>query len=159
MTYGHVFCAAAGNGGYEGASYPAAYNLSNIISVAAVDSNENLAGFSQYGVGSVDIAAPGVDVLSTVPGGYSEFSGTSMATPHVAGVAGLVSSVLGPVPASDVIEAILGSARVTPNMSGVVATGGLLDAAAAMQNLFRAPHRHDAFQRPGQHPERRVARS
>ena len=139
VIYGHVFCAAAGNGGYEGASYPAAYNLSNIISVAAVDVNENLAGFSQYGVGSVDIAAPGVDVLSTVPGGYSQFSGTSMATPHVAGVAGLVSSVLGPVPASDVIEAILGSARITPSMSGVVATGGLLDAAAAMQNLFRAP--------------------
>jgi subtilisin family serine protease len=136
---GHVFCAAAGNGGYEGASYPAAYNLSNIISVAAVDSNENLASFSQYGVGSVDIGAPGVDILSTVPGGYSEYSGTSMATPHVAGVAGLVSSMLGEVPASDVIDAILGSARPTSSMSGVVATGGVLDAAAAMENLFRAP--------------------
>jgi hypothetical protein len=136
---GHVFCAAAGNGGYEGASYPAAYNLSNIISVAAVDSNENLAGFSQYGVGTVDIAAPGVDILSSVPGGYSQYSGTSMATPHVAGVAGLVSSMLGNVPASDVIEAILGSARPTSSMNGIVATGGVLDAAAAMENLFRAP--------------------
>ncbi len=136
---GHVFCAAAGNGGYEGASYPAAYNLSNIISVAAVDSNENLANFSQYGVGSVDIGAPGVDILSSVPGGYSQYSGTSMATPHVAGVAGLVSSMLGNVPASDVIEAILGSARPTGSMNGVVGTGGVLDAAAAMENLFRAP--------------------
>jgi len=136
---GHVFCAAAGNGGFQGASYPAAYDLPNIISVAAVDSNENLAGFSQYGVDSVDIAAPGVNILSSVPGGYSEFSGTSMATPHVAGVAGLVSSVLGDAPASDVIDAILGSARPTSSMSGVVATGGVLDAAAAMENLFRAP--------------------
>ena len=139
VNYNHVFCAAAGNGGYEGASYPAAYNLSNIISVAAVDSNENLASFSQYGVGSVDIAAPGVNILSCVPGGYSEFSGTSMATPHVAGVAGLVSTMLGDAPASDVIDAIIGSARPTSSMNGIVATGGVLDAAAALQNLFRAP--------------------
>ena len=80
VQYQHVFCAAAGNGGYNEASYPALYNLNNIISVAAVDSNDNLAGFSQYGIPSVDVAAPGVDTVSTVPGGYDSYSGCLLYT-------------------------------------------------------------------------------
>nr|WP_276279200.1 S8 family peptidase [Halorussus sp. DT72] len=77
---------AAGNNGSSSVSYPAAY--SECMAISAVDSNENLASFSQYG--DVDLAAPGVDVLSTIPtDSYAKFSGTSMATPVTSGVAGL----------------------------------------------------------------------
>ena len=137
--YDHVFCAAAGNGGYSGASYPAAYTCNNIISVAATDCNDNLASFSQYGIPSVDIAAPGVDTYSTVPGGYDSFSGTSMATPHVAGLVGLIQSQLTNATAVEVIDIVLDNARPVSSLNGDVVTGGIIDAEASMQGLFAGP--------------------
>ncbi len=89
-----VFVAAAGNYGLNNDKfphYPSSYNLDNIIAVAATDDTDTRAWFSNYGNKSVDLAAPGVGILSSVPGNsYAWYDGTSMATPHVTGVAGLL---------------------------------------------------------------------
>ncbi len=138
---GHLFVAAAGNGGSDGVgddndstpSYPASYDNPNIISVAATDSKDALAGFSNYGAKSVDLAAPGVSILSTLPANtYGGYSGTSMATPHVSGVAALLKSK---DPAADdaaLKERILKAADAKSNLSAKTLTGGRLNAAQAV---------------------------
>lgn len=136
----HIFVAAAGNSGTNGASYPAAYDLDNIIAVAATDCNDNLASFSQYSSTQVDVAAVGVDVLSSVPGGgYSSYSGTSMATPHVAGAVGLLYAVMGDTTAADVKALIMDNVRPVSGLAGTCVTGGVIDVAASLENTFLGP--------------------
>ena len=100
------FVVAAGNSENDNdvsPAYPAAFDSANIITVAATDRNDAPAWFTSYGLTTVDIAAPGVDVLSTVIGnGYASFSGTSMATPHVAGVCALLKGYDSGLPADDI---------------------------------------------------------
>ena len=138
--FGHIFVAAAGNAGSYGASYPGALTCDNIICVAATDINENLASFSQYHPTEVDLGAPGVDVLSSTPGNnYEYYSGTSMATPHVAGGVGLIYSVVGGTSYAEVIDIILSTTRPLSSLSGNCATGGVLNISEALDNTFLGP--------------------
>jgi subtilisin family serine protease/subtilisin-like proprotein convertase family protein len=134
---GHIFVAAAGNNGTnnDGASpfYPASYDAANVIAVAASDHNDRLASFSNFGATTVDLAAPGVDIRSTTPGNaYGTSSGTSMASPHVAGVVGLVRGLHPEWTYQQVIDQVLSSVDFPPALEGVTATGGRLNAARAV---------------------------
>jgi subtilisin family serine protease len=131
---GILFVAAAGNDGddidlpTEG-EYPAGYNLANIIAVAATDRNDTLASFSNYGVASVDVAAPGVSILSTTANdGYEFWNGTSMATPHVSGLAALIWAENPGFTYSDVKDRIFNGVDVIPGLMGVVRMAGRINA-------------------------------
>ncbi len=129
---GILFVAAAGNSSQTSdvdPQYPAAYQLPNMLSVAATDSNDNLAWFSNYGPNSVNLAAPGVGIVSTVPGNrYASLSGTSMATPYVSGVAALAWSVDPDATVAQVRNAILEGVDPLASLQGKVTSGGRLDA-------------------------------
>ncbi len=128
---------AAGNSGFNNdylPSFPANYNLDNIISVAATDHNDGLAEFSQYGARSVDLGAPGVDILSTVPGGkYDTYSGTSMATPHVAGAATLIASANPEISNEELRRRLLDGTDKVDSLAGKTVTGGRLNVNNSLQ--------------------------
>jgi subtilisin family serine protease len=134
-SVGHIFVASAGNAGTNidtAPSYPASYNLDNVISVAATDRVDAKASWSNYGLSSVDLGAPGVNIYSTIPGGYVAMSGTSMACPHVAGVAALVYGYHPGWTYQQVRNSILNTVRPVSSLSGITVTGGVVDAAAAL---------------------------
>jgi hypothetical protein len=131
---GVLFIAAAGNSGTNNdatPSYPSSYNNANVIAVASITSTGALSSFSQYGATSVDIGAPGSSIYSTLPGtgGYGTYSGTSMATPHVAGAAALYKALNPSATAAQVKDAILKGATPTPSLNGKVLTNGRLNVA------------------------------
>ena len=133
---GHIFIAAAGNGGSDGVGddndatpeYPASYELPNVVSVAASGDTDRLASFSNFGATDVDLAAPGVGILSTLPGGYGRYSGTSMATPHVAGAAALIKSQDPGLDDAQIKAKLLRSVDQKASLQGKVATNGRLNA-------------------------------
>jgi subtilisin family serine protease len=115
-----VFVAAAGNSGTnndDAPLYPASYDVPNIISVAATNDSDQLAAFSNYGVRTVHIAAPGVSILSTYPGGiFTTLSGTSMAAPFVSGIAALMIRERPTVIGYELKQVMLGAADIQPNL-------------------------------------------
>ncbi len=137
-----LFVAAAGNGSdWTGSgqntdrypTYPAAWNLNNLISVANIQPDGTLHSSSNYGANTIDIAAPGSYILSTVTGGdYSYMTGTSMAAPMVAGVAAMLYTQYDDLTAAEARNIILTSAAPMDSLSGKVRTGGMLDAGAAL---------------------------
>jgi subtilisin family serine protease len=132
---GILFIAAAGNSRInidKRLSYPAAYNNSNVISVASITSTGALSSFSNFGAKNVDLGAPGSGITSTVPNkngtsGYATYNGTSMATPHVTGAAALYKSINPSATAAQIKAAILGSVTPTTSLAGKTLTGGRLN--------------------------------
>lgn len=131
-----LFVVAAGNDGANtdrSPSYPASYDLENIISVANLNYDGSLHSSSNFGAVSVDIAAPGSYILSTTPeNGYSYMTGTSMAAPMVTAAAAMLYSHYADITLADVKEVLLASARQLDTLSGSVLTGGMLDLGTAM---------------------------
>ena len=176
-----LFVVAAGNDSANvdtTDSYPCAYDLPNVVCVAATGGNDQLADFSNYGANTVDIAAPGVDILSTWPTGmrtstnerpgYDWLSGTSMATPEVAGAAALVLSHDSTLTPWQVRAKLMAGADRVDGLKGKVTSGGRLDvygaisvAAAARRRRARGgearpepAHRRDRRRRPRRPPTR-----
>jgi subtilisin family serine protease len=133
---GILIVAAAGNSTSDNDAkphYPASYDLNNVISVAALNRNDELTHFSNFGASSVDIAAPGQQIVSTwLEHGFQEKQGTSMATPFVAGVAALVLAANPGISIDELRARVLNSADPLPSLKGKVATGGRISAAKAL---------------------------
>ena len=135
-----VVCAAGNE--YSGVSndidptYPASYTSDNIISVAATDENDTLAYFSNFGENSVDVAAPGKGIYSTYRGSYGYLSGTSMATPYVSGLAGLIKSLRPDLNALQIKNTILDNVDFISSLTGKVLTSGRINAYKALTNII-----------------------
>ena len=135
VSRGVVVVAASGNEYASSISYPAAYD--SVIAVGAVDSNRRRASFSNYGTG-LELMAPGVNIYSTIPGNqYQTNSGTSMASPHVAGVAGLMRSVNRNASVSEIRSVLRNTAQYAGNSTEY--GYGIVDAYAAVQAISGNP--------------------
>ncbi len=138
---GGLFVASAGNGGRdldapENPVYPASYDLPAIISVAATDAFDSLTSYSNYGTTSVDLAAPGSNIRSTIPlGGYSYKTGTSMSAPYVSGVAALLWSYDPSLSAAQVKAALMDSGDELETLSGKTVSGKRLNAYNALVSV------------------------
>lgn len=132
-----LFVAAAGNASTNNdraPHFPSSYNVPNVISVAALDRNDELAKFSNYGAKSVAIAAPGVEILSTWLGNqYEEKSGTSMATPVIAGVAALIVTENPRISVDDLRKRLMASTDPIVALKGKTTSGGRINAAKALE--------------------------
>ncbi len=135
-----VFVTAAGNDGTDNdttSSYPASFRQPNELSVAAVDQDGNLPSFSNYGPTTVDVAAPGVGIISDSllaanDGGLESLTGTSMSTAYVSGVVALVAGQYPQLTAAQIVQRIDATAKPLPGLEGKVISGGIVDAYNAL---------------------------
>ena len=143
-----LYVVAAGNAGADDdvtGNYPCSYPEANIICVGATDDTDAPASFSNYGATTVDLFAPGVGILSTVPGpdAYDYYDGTSMATPHVAATLALMRARNPSLTAAQLKAKLLASVHPVGALHGLSVTGGRLDAAAAVAAATPDPNDPD----------------
>jgi subtilisin family serine protease len=132
---GILTVAAAGNSGVntdEKPHYPASFRLDTMISVAATTRFDELAGFSNHGIYTVDVAAPGESIYSTIYGSYAVMSGTSMATPHVTGAAALLLAQNPSWSPAQLRQRLVGTTRAVPALAGKAWSGGVIDIGKAL---------------------------
>jgi subtilisin family serine protease len=142
ITYSYykdiLFVVAAGNASNNNdanPTYPASYQIPNVISVAASDDNDSQAYFSNYGTHSVHLASPGINILSTYPGGlFAYLSGTSMASPFVAGVAGMMRHESPTMNCYQVKNLLLATVDTKSNLAPYVQTSGRLNVYSAVNS-------------------------
>lgn len=138
-----LFVAAAGNDAVDNDSnphYPSSYEHESVLSVASTTHTDSMSGFSQWGLTSVDMGAPGSAILSTTPGGaYNSYSGTSMATPHVAGAAALVLSVNPELTVIELKELLMNSGDENTDLNGKTVSGKRLNIHTALLDADPTP--------------------
>ena len=141
---GMIFSCASGNSAMDNdfsGDWPSGFDLECVIAVAASDNRDEPAVFTNYGLESVDLAAPGVDVfssISTSDTAYTLMDGTSMSGPHVAGVLALMQGLQPEWSVLQIREKLLESVDPLPSFEGVVATGGRVNAFKAVSNMTGA---------------------
>lgn len=144
---GILFIAASGNDGADAdvsPMYPAGYDLDVIVSVASTDRNDNLSvfssGASNYGLTTVDLGAPGSAILSTIPGNsYAAYSGTSMASPHVAGAAALLWSINPDITPLEMKAILMDSGDELASLDGKTVSGKRLNLVNALADADPTP--------------------
>ncbi|QDU71862.1 S8 family serine peptidase [Mucisphaera calidilacus] len=136
---GILFVASSGNDRVNtdiSGRYPHGYNLPGILAVGSTDRNDRLSSFSNYGVQTVDIAAPGTDIYSTVPGGsYGYKSGTSMASPHVTGAAAMLMAANPNASIFEIKQLLMDTADSVSELTGKIANAGRLNLNTAIQTI------------------------
>jgi subtilisin family serine protease len=144
---GVLFVAAAGNDGSNNdtrPTYPANYQVPNVLTVAAIDNKGAMASFSNYGKTTVHVGAPGVNIYSSITGGrYDSWSGTSMATPHVTGVAGLLLAHEPELTNVQLKERLIATATPLASLKGKAVGNGMVNAYNALTNTMAPPDMND----------------
>jgi serine protease len=140
---GILFVAAAGNSNSNNdttPSFPSNYDVPNVLAVASTTRTDAKSSFSSFGATTVDLGAPGSDILSTIPGNaYATFSGTSMATPHVTGAAALVLSINDTLSVTELKQILMDTGDPIPSMANITVSGKRLNVAAALAEANPVP--------------------